>query len=41
MTNMTAVAVRMGDRHRCVVEVDGLAGVYILLPADDLERQSA
>lgn len=39
LANWLATVVRLSSRHRCVLSIDGLSeGVFIILPADDLER---
>jgi transcription antitermination factor NusG len=39
LANWLATVVRLTNRHRCVLSIDGLSdGVFVILPADDLER---
>ena len=41
MTDMTGTVVRLSDRHRCVLRIDGLdSGIRVILPADDLRRSA-
>jgi len=39
MTNMLGTVVRLADRHRCVLNIDGInSGIRVILPADELVR---
>ena len=38
LADMTGKVTQLSDRHRVVVKADKLKGVYIVVPADELER---